>query len=171
MKKFNLLMVFALRVVTLHAQEIKIGYANVDYIFNKLPEVKRIESDLKVLQTNLESRIETNYFDFQKKLTNYKTQYNDMTLQVRLNKEKELAELQAMIDKMAKDAETTFQKKQNELLQPVYAQIDRAIQDVAKENQFSLILSDRIADDDVVLYAEERLDISKLVLKKLGINE
>ncbi|HEY5825787.1 MAG TPA: OmpH family outer membrane protein, partial [Cyclobacteriaceae bacterium] len=127
---------------TVSAQELKIGYANVDYIFSKLPEVKRIESDLKVLQTNLESRIETNYIDFQKKLANYQSGYDQMAAHARADKERELQTLQQSIEKLQKDA----QKKQFELVEPVYAQIDKAIRDIAVENHFSFILNEQAGE-------------------------
>jgi len=169
MRTLLVITVCLLAQANVSAQELKIGYANVDYIFSKLPEVKRIESDLKVLQTNLESRIETNYIDFQKKLANYQSGYDQMAAQARADKERELQTLQQSIEKLQKDAQASFQKKQAELIEPVYAQIDKAIRDIAIENQFSFILNEQAGESDIVIYADEKLDISNLVLKKLGV--
>ena len=171
MRTLFVIAVSLLIVATVSAQELKIGYANVEYIFSKLPEVKRIESDLKILQTNLESRIETNYIDFQKKLINYQSGYNQMAAQVRVDKERELQTLQQSIEKLQKDAQASFQKKQTELIEPVYAQIDKAIRDIAIENHFSFILNEQAGESDIVIYADEKLDISTLVLKKLGVEK
>jgi outer membrane protein len=169
MKKLFFLILMLSGVAAANAQEFKIGYANVEYIFNKLPEAKRIESDLKVLQAQLENKIETNYFDFQKKLANYQAGYQAMAEQLKTEKERELQALQQSIEKLQKDAQASFQKKQTELIEPVYAQIDKAIKETAKENHFSFILNDHVGDSDIVIYADEKLDISNLVLKKLGV--
>src|SRR4051812_26866407 len=103
MKKLFLLTFLLSGVAVANAQDLKIGYANVEYIFYKLPEAKRIESDLKVLQTQLENKIETNYFDFQKKLANYQAGYQTMTEQLKTEKEYELQILQQSIEKLQKD--------------------------------------------------------------------
>ena len=45
----------------------KIGYADVDYIFNKLPAAKQIEAELKSLQVQLEAQLKNKYEEFRKK--------------------------------------------------------------------------------------------------------
>jgi outer membrane protein len=45
----------------------------------------------------------------------------------------------------------------------------KAIDDVAKENGFTMIVTNQISGLDVVLYADDQSDISDLVLKKMGI--
>jgi outer membrane protein len=54
-------------------------------------------------------------------------------------------------------------------MDPVYQKVGKAIEDVAKENGFSLILNNQISGLDVILYGDEKLDVSDLVLKKLGV--
>ena len=52
---------------------------------------------------------------------------------------------------------------------PVYEKVGKAIEDTAKENGFSMVLSQQIGGLDVVLYADDTSDISDLVLKKMGV--
>ena len=43
------------------------------------------------------------------------------------------------------------------------------IEEVAKENGFSMILTSQISGLEVILYVDDKLDVSDLVLKKMGI--
>lgn len=54
-------------------------------------------------------------------------------------------------------------------MEPVFKKMSDAIQAVATENGFNLILSGGVSGLDVVLYGDEQLDVSELVLKKMGI--
>jgi outer membrane protein len=55
------------------------------------------------------------------------------------------------------------------LLGPVQEKVGKAIEDVAKENGYSLVLNNQIQGLDVILYGDEKIDVSDLVLKKMGI--
>jgi outer membrane protein len=173
MRKLVLLAVFGMVGFMSHAQTTtqKIGYADVDYIFSQLPDAKQIDTDLKSLQTQLKNQIDAKYSEFQKKLTDYNAavQANTMPDAVRNNTERELQQLQQNIEKLQQDAQTNLQTKQNQLMQPVYKKVGDAITSVAKENGYNYILTQQIGGIDVILYGEDNLDISDLVLKKLGV--
>ena len=171
MRKFVLLMVLGIGAFVSHAQtaSTKIGYADIDYIINQMPEIKAIDSELKSTQTQLKNQIDAKYQDFQKKLADYQANLNTMWEAVRANTERVLQEMQQNIEKLQTDAQTTITTKQTQLLDPVYKKVGKGIEEVAKENGYSLILSNQIQSLDVVLYGDEKLDVSDLVLKKLGV--
>lgn len=171
MRKLVLLAVLGMLAFASHAQTAttKIGYADVDYIFNQMPESKQIDSELKSLQTQLKNQIDTKYQDFQKKLADYQANLNTMIDAVRANTERELQQMQQNIEKLQQDAQTTVQTKQTQLMDPVFKKVGKAIEDVAKENGFTFILSQQIGGLDVILYGDEKMDVSDLVLKKLGV--
>ena len=173
MRKFVLLVVLGLGVITSYAQTAaaKIGYADVDYIFSQMPDSKQIDADLKSLQAQLKNQIDTKVQEFQKKLADYNQaiQANTMPDAVRANTERELQQLQQNIEKLQQDAQTNLQNKQTQLMDPVYKKVGKAIEDTAKENGFTFILNQQIGGLDVILYGDEKMDISDLVLKKLGV--
>jgi outer membrane protein len=171
MKKLVLLAVFGMLAFVTHAQTAttKVGYADVDYIFSQMPEAKQIDTDLKSLQTQLKNQIDAKYQDFQKKLADYQANLNTMIEAVRANTERELQQMQQNIEKLQQDAQTSVQNKQTQLMAPVYKKVGDAIANVAKENGYSFILSQQIGGLDVILYGDEKMDISDLVLKKLGV--
>lgn len=57
-----------------------------------------------------------------------------------------------------------IQEKRNELLEPIYADINTAIEEIAKEKGFTFIF-----DKQVLLYGEESQDVSNEVRAKLSM--
>ena len=171
MRKLVLILVLGFGTLLSHAQtaSTKIGYADVDYIFSQLPEAKQIDTELKSTQTQLKNQIDSKYQEFQKKLADYQANLNTMLDAVRQNTERELQQMQQNIEKLQQDAQTTIQAKQTQLMEPVYKKVGKGIEDVAKENGFTFILNQQIGGLDVILYGDEKMDISDLVLKKLGV--
>jgi outer membrane protein len=174
MRKLVLFAMLGLVTFISHAQTAttattKVGYADVDYIFSQMPESKQIDADLKSLQSQLKNQIDTKYQDFQKKLADYQANLNTMIDAVRANTERELQQMQQNIEKLQQDAQTTVQTKNTQLMEPVFKKVGKAIEDVAKENGYTFVLSQQIGGLDVILYGDEKMDISDLVLKKLGV--
>lgn len=171
MRKLFSFAVLALGFFAAHAQTAttKVGFADVDYIFSQMPEAKQIESELKTTQNKLKEQIDAKAQEFKRKLDDYNANVNNMLDAVRVNTERELQQLQANLEKLQQDAQTTVQNKHTQLMEPVFKKVGKAIEDVAKENGFTFILSQQIGGLDVVLYGDESADVSDLVLKKLGV--
>lgn len=173
MKKLFFVLVFGLAAVVTNAQTpapLKVGYADVEYIFSQMPESKTMEAELQTLQTQLKKQYDAMVADFQKKLKVYQDPANaNMPDAVRQNSERELQQLQQNIQKLEQDSQNDLQRKQAQLLEPIQLKVGKAIEDMAKENGFTFILISQIGGVDVILYADEKLDVSDLVLKKMGI--
>jgi len=171
MRKLVLLLVLGLGAFASQAQTAssKIGSADIGYIFSQLPEMKQIETELKSTQTQLKNQIDGKYQEFQKKLADYNANLNTMLEAVRQNTERELQQMQQNLTKLQEDAQTTIATKEGQLMEPVQKKIGNAINEVAKENGFTFIINSQVAQQDVILYGDEKMDISDLVLKKLGI--
>jgi outer membrane protein len=171
MKKLFFVLVFGLAAMVTNAQTdpLKIGYADVEYIFSQMPEAKLIDTELQTLQTMLKKQYDSKVAEFQKKLQEYQQYGATVPDAVKQNSERELQQLQQNIQKLEQDSQTDLQKKQVSLMEPVYAKVGKAIEDVAKENGFSLILNQQISGLDVILFGNEKLDVSDMVLKKMGV--
>lgn len=90
---------------------------------------------------------------------------------IKRDKESELAFLQENFQKFQQEAQVSMQKKQSDLVNPVFSKVGKAIEEVALENGFSYIINPQmIGGGDVLLFTDEKYDISNLVLKKLGID-
>ncbi|MBX2965001.1 MAG: OmpH family outer membrane protein [Cyclobacteriaceae bacterium] len=170
MKKIIFLLTFGFGAAFAFAQApTKIGYADVEYIFSQMPESKQVETELQTLQAQLKKQYDAKVAEFQKKLQEYQSFGNTVPDAVRQNSERELQQLQQNIQKLEQESQENIQRKHTQLMEPVFTKVGKAIEDVAKENGFNLILTNQVSGLDVVLYADDSSDISDLVLKKMGI--
>jgi outer membrane protein len=148
----------------------KIGYADWDYIFSQMPEYKQIESEVKTHGDQLQNQLKAKYQEYETKLKTYQASAATMVDAVRRDKETELTQLQENIQKFQQDAQASLQKKQTDLMEPVFGKVGKAIESVAKENGYTFIINPQlVGGGDVLLYNDERFNISLLVLKKMGI--
>ena len=148
----------------------KIGYADWDYIFSQMPDYKVIEAEMKTHGDQLQNQLQAKYKDYETKLKAYQAGAATMVDAVRRDKETELTQLQENIQKFQQDAQTSIQNKQDQLMNPVFTKVGKAIEDVAKEQGYSFILNPQlIGGGDILLYSDEKYDVSDLVLKKMGI--
>ena len=154
------------------AEPQKIGHADWEYIFSMLPEYKQIQAELKTYEGQLQSQLKLKGQDFENKVKQYRSIPPDTPEAIRKDKESELAYLQDNIQKFEQDAQASIQKKQTDLLAPVFKKIGSAIEEVAKANGYAYIINPQMmSGGDVIFYSDERFNISTLVLKKLGVNE
>jgi len=148
----------------------KIGFADPDFILSQLPEFKKIESDLKTHGSQLENELKAKYNEYQAKLKAYQSMPATTPDAIKADKEGELSALQQAIEKFKQDAQSSYQKKQADLLNPIQKKIGDAIEVVAKENGYSFITSLQVPNVGIILlYKDEKYNISDLVLKKLGV--
>ena len=176
-KKQNMrtLAIALLMVVTMSAQaqtahNQKIGFADPAYIFSQMPQYKQIENEMKTHGDQLQAQARAKYTEYETKLKAYQQGAATMLDAVRRDKETELTQLQENIQKFQQDAQASLQKKESDLMGPINAKIGNAIEEVAKENGYTFILNPQIQGSiDILLYGDDKYDISALVLKKLGI--
>ncbi len=165
------LLLFCVFAVSAQAQETqKIGYADWEYIFSQLPEFKQIDNELKTHGTQLENQLKAKYADYETKVKAYQGMPATTPDAIKADKERELAGLQESIQKFQQDAQTSLQNKQTALMDPVFKKVGKAIEDVAKENGYAFIMAPQVmGGGDILLYSDEKYNVSVLVLKKLGV--
>jgi outer membrane protein len=173
MKKVLIVSGFLAMFLGATAQEkpLKIGYTNVDYLVASMPESKQIEADLKIYKDQLDKQLESKVKEFRTKYEAYEKGASMMTEVIRADKEKELQDMNAQIEAFQKNAEQSLQEKQGKLMKPVLEKIQKAIDDVAIENDYTYILSSdgAMGQVPIILYGPDNLNLSDLVLKKMGV--
>lgn len=150
---------------------IKIGYTNVDYVLSQMPESKQIESDLKAYSAQLEAQLKSKYSEFETKGAAYQKGASTMTDVVKADKEKELMNLRTSIEEFQKNADQSLQKKQQTLMEPALDKLQKAIDEVAKENGYTYVFNSDAGygTTPVLLHGPDDGNISDLVLKKMGV--
>jgi outer membrane protein len=149
---------------------IKIGYTNLDYILQNIPDAKDIEAKLKTESAQYDKLYQDKVADFQKKYEAFQALPANTSQVIKADKEKELQTLQTAIQEFQQNAQGELQRKQQQLLAPVLEKINKAINDVAKEAGYTHVFNtDAGPGTTAILFvAPTESDISDLVFKKLG---
>ncbi|MHA8066648.1 OmpH family outer membrane protein [Aquirufa sp. ROCK2-A2] len=170
--KFLLAMslVFGLATMPLKAQ-IKIGFINADYILSQMPEAKQVEEDLKNTQKQYETLYQGKVKDFQDKLAVFEKLPANTSDVIKQDKEKELQNLQTSIQEFQQNSQSSLQKKQAQLLQPLLKKIEENMHAVANENAFTYVFNydAGMGTAPILLHYPTDANMSDLVLKKMGI--
>lgn len=165
MKKITAIIVLATGLYTgsLQAQN-KTGYIKVDDMVSLMPEIKKIDTLLNIFQNDSLPRT-YNYLLSQ--YQRYDSIANDSSrspLVVRQDAAKQRTGFLEELQNWQSSAQQMFEAKQNSLLQPIYAKVINAINEVAKEKGYSYIYS-----REALLVAPPADDILPMVAEKLKV--
>ena len=151
------------------AQTLKIAHVNTSEIMNDMPERPKAEKDLEKYYNELQEQLRVMYGEYQTKLQDYQANAEKMTNLVKQSKEKELVDLESRITAFQNNAESDFDAKRAELLQPLLEKIQNAINAVGKEKGYTYIID--LATGTAVYVGDDAVDITKDVKAKLGIKK
>ena len=148
----------------------RVGYANLEYIMSKLPDMRAIETDLKSTQTQLRTQIQAKSQEVQKQYQDFNATAQGMVDSVRVKRQQQLEQAMQDLEKMQQDAQVTLQNKQKLYMAPLYLKVDKVIEEVAKENGFEVVLTQNVSGFNLLLFHDKQRDISDLVLQKFGVD-
>ncbi|KJS06554.1 MAG: membrane protein [Flavobacteriales bacterium BRH_c54] len=148
-------------------KSVKIGHINSNELLAAMPERETIQKDIEDYAAQLTTTMDAMRKEYESKVADFQSKQDVMTDIIRDNKIKEITDLEKRITEFQKTAQADLQKKEEKLLQPIIDKAKQAIDDVAKENNYTYVLDSSMG---VVLYSIESDDILPLVKKKLGIN-
>lgn len=142
---------------------VKIGYTNVQYLLSASPQTKIIKSQLETAGKQYEKAIQDKMKDLEDKFAIYQKNEGTMMESIKADKQNELRSLETSIRTLQESAQGELKQKETELVKPELDKIYEGINTVAKENAYTVILQ-----GDALLYGNETMDVTDLVLKKLG---
>lgn len=168
-----LLMGFALSAQA----QVKVGYANIDYILAKMPETQTMQSRLQTYEKQLSKKLETKQQYLQQKFQelNEWAQGQGITSQEdpRLAQKAEEMQLQKLsedLQKEGKAAEEQLAKKQLELMTPITEKLEAKIKEVAVSKGYDFILNQTDSGGvSIVLYGPEDRNLTKDIMVALNI--
>lgn len=169
MKNLQSLVCAVLLLITLESfaqNPVKIGYFDYNYVITQLPEAKAADADLKAYTEKLQKDLRAKESELKAKYERYMKEGEKMPEPTREALEKEIQTGQQNLQEFQQKAEADVAKKQEALLRPINEKLEKTLKEVAKESGFTYILR-----KEALLYEPEdpTLDVSVLVLKKLGI--
>lgn len=146
----------------------KFGYLNSAALLAEVPEVKQADANLKAFQTQLMKKGQEMAKDLQEKAALLERKKEQGTISPR-DYQAQMAKLQEeeeAIGKYEQEVYNRLAKKREEEYRPILDRVNKAMEEVAREHGFLLVFD---SSTQVVVYAEESLDLAPLVKAKLGL--
>lgn len=161
-----LIVSFLVPVSLLAQTHYKFGHINSTQLLSLMPETKAADSSLQKFGVSLENQLKTMTAEYQGKISDFKSKEGSMADPIREAKLKEISDLEDRIQTFQESAQSSMQKKKEELYTPILKKAEEAINAVAKENKYSYIFD---TGAGALLFAQESEDVIPLVKSKLGL--
>ncbi|TLU84295.1 MAG: OmpH family outer membrane protein [Chlorobium sp.] len=145
----------------------KVGVVDSGSILQRLPETKQAEALLQGTVAPLQQELERLNQDYQQSSAAYRQHFASMKKTARDQKEKELALTAQSLQKYNQDKfgpGGVVEKKQQELLAPIRKKVLGAIESIARQEGFEIVLEKNIS-----LYVTPEYDLTYKVMNQLNI--
>jgi outer membrane protein len=168
-KKITLaLLLFCGSFAITHAQ--KIAIVDTKYILDKIPDYKDAQKKLDQFSEQWQREIDLKNSEVEKMYRDYEAEEVMLSEELKkkrqdqlFNKEKELRDLQ----KQRFGFEGDLFKKRQELVKPIQDKVYNAIQKVAQQRGYEVILDK--SEGITVIFADPKLDRSDDILREMGV--
>ena len=167
MKNLKHLLIAALFMVapSLTYAQSKVAHIDTQKLISEMPEVIAAQKQLEQLEKTYTSEIENTYKEFQTKAQSYSADAANQTDVTNQARQKELETMQQNINQYRETAAQNLQKKQVEMMRPLYDKARAAIEKVASAQGFDYVL-DASAGGSVIMAKGK--DLMADVKKDLG---
>ncbi len=145
---------------------VKLGHIDRQKLMLLLPERKDAETKMQAFAKTLDDRLKAMGTEYQTKMADAQGRAETMTQTEKEMVVREIQELEQRIQAAQEKAQEDLAKQEEELLKPMVDKTNKAINDVAGENNFTYIFD---TSTGFVLYFDRGEDILPLVKTKLGI--
>ncbi len=156
-----LLTLFVLAAGPVAAQQLRVGYVDMKQVLDNAPQVLAGREKL-----DLEFRPRNETIEFQERQAQSmedRMQLGDLQEDARTRLDRELRELRRNVNRQKEDLRDELSFRRTEEVQKLEDQINLAVQEIARDNGYDLILS------SPVVYADPSLDITQLILDQLRL--
>lgn len=143
------------------AQQLRVGYVDMKRVLDSAPQVLAGRDQL-----DLEFRPRNDAIEFQERQVQDmedRLQLGDIAEDARIRLERDLREMRRNVNRQKEDLRDELSFRRTEEVQKLEDQINQAVQVIANNSGYDLILS------SPVVYADPSLDITQLILAQLRL--
>mgnify|MGYP000138517216 FL=1 len=163
------IIIFAAILLSLSTfSQTKVGTINSELIIGKMPQMKAVLERVKNYGKKLDSSFNIRTKEYQTKVKAFNDVQKTLPEADKKTRYQELVSLEQDLQKFRVNGTKMMQLQKSEYIRPLYKKLNEVIAEVAKENGYTQILT---TGGNEFGYIDERFDITKLVLNKLGIKE
>lgn len=148
----------------------KFGYIDSEFLLNKHPDYKVVQSELEALSTQWKKEaqeLEKEIKDMYASLQAEEVLLTEEMYQAKLDAIKEKQKEAVAFNNRVFGINGQYYQKQAELLQPLQSKIYDAIDRVCKRNNLAMLFDK--AAGPLMIYTDPRHDYSEFVLEELGL--
>ena len=149
LKSLFIAIIMALPMTFSYAQS-KVAHIDTQKLIGEMPEVIAAQKQLEQLEKTYATEIENTYKEFQTKAQSYSADAANQTDVTNQARQKELETMQQNINQYRETAAQDLQKKQVEIMRPLYDKARVAIEKVAAGQGFDYVL-DASAGGSVIM--------------------
>ena len=176
MKKFlglTLLAVAMLGISTVSAQNM--ARINFQEVVVAMPEFEQAQKNLELFGRDLQDQMEQIVVEFNNKMADFEKNQATMAASVKQMKQQELQQLQQRYNEFQQIAQQDMQKKEAEVMNPIYEKANEAVKKVSAAGGYIAVFStagDQPSSAGLAYFDPSALaDITPAVKKELGIVE
>lgn len=143
----------------------KFGHINSQELFQQMPERIVVQQKMDTLMSQYETQMANMQEEINKKIVDYQQNQAMMAEAIKQIRAQEITEMQQRYELFVQTAQQDLQKKQQELLAPIYERMQKAVKTVGDANNYIYIF-----DSAAMTYiSQDANDVTPLVIKELGI--
>ncbi len=143
----------------------KVGSVDIDYIISRMPEMTNVKEELQSYGAKMDVDLNKKVEEYKALIEQYKEEEITLTLAQKKQKQDQMMELEADIQKFQTNGAKLMEIKQQELLRPLYDKIGEALEKVAQANGYTQVLQ---STSDIV-YLDPDYDLTNSILLEMGI--
>ncbi|MDD3320129.1 MAG: OmpH family outer membrane protein [Paludibacter sp.] len=150
----------------------KFAMLDMEYIMKNIPAFETANDQLNQVSKKWQSEVEAQMQEVQKMYKNYQTELVFLSEDMKVKREEEIVAKEKAAQELKRNyfgAEGELFKKRESLMKPIQDEVYTAIQDISKEKDLELVFDK--SSSMSVLFTSPKLDISDLVLQKLGYSK
>ncbi len=146
-----------------NAKEIKIGFVDMAKAIQEVNAGKKAKKELEAEFNKKKKELEKLEADIKKKGEDFEKRSMAMNEEARLKKQQEIQNDMRKYQELATKSQMEIQKRERDLTQPIVTKLRSIIEDIAKREDFTVILE---RTENSVMYAKKEIDLTDRIIKE-----
>lgn len=150
----------------------KFAMVDMEYIMKNIPAYETANEQINQVSKKWQSEVEGQVQEVEKMYKNYQTELVFLTDEMKTKREEEIVAKEKASQELKRKyfgADGELFKKRQSLMKPIQDEVYTAIQEIAAEKDLSMVF-DKSSSMNII-FTSPKLDISDLVLQKLGYSK
>lgn len=154
---------FTLGLGQVHAAEIKVGFIDMQKAIQETATGKKAKKELEDEFNKKKKELEKREADIKKMGEDFEKRSMAMNEDARMKKQQEIQGQMRQYQEMAAKSQMEIQKRERDLTQPIVTKLKGIIEDIAKKEDFTMILE---KSEQSVMWAKREVDLTDRVIKE-----